>query len=74
MSPEFMGDLVVNLAILCGFLIVLSVGGLIADYVFPHIPFIERFLDTLPDWDEDENDFEEGEMQDGKSRNCSEGR
>ena len=61
MSPEFMGDLVVNLAILCGFLIVLGVGGLIADYVFPHIPFIERFLDTLPDWDEDENDFEEGE-------------
>ena len=53
MSPEFMGDLVVNLAILCGFLIVLGIGGLIADYVFPHIPFIERFLDTLPDWDED---------------------
>lgn len=74
MSPEFMGDLVVNLAILCGFLIVLGIGGLIADYVFPHIPFIERFLDTLPDWDEDEDDIEEGEMQDGKSRNCSEGR
>ena len=74
MSPEFLGDLVVNMAILCGFLIVLGVGGLIADYVFPHIPFIERFLDTLPDWDEDENDVEEGEMQDGKSRNCSEGR
>ena len=59
MSPEFMGDLVVNLAILCGFLIVLGIGGLIADYVFPHIPFIERFLDTLPDWDEYEDDFDE---------------
>ncbi len=61
MNPEFMEDLVVNLAILCGFLAVLGVGGLIADYVFPHIPFIQRFLDTLPDWDEDEDEFEKGE-------------
>ena len=61
MYPEFMEDLVVNLAILCGFLAVLGVGGLIADYVFPHIPFIQRFLDTLPDWDEDEDEFEKGE-------------
>lgn len=61
MNPEFMEDLVVNLAILCGFLAVLGVGGLIADYVFPHIPFIQRFLDTLPDWDEDEDGFEKGE-------------
>lgn len=61
MNPEFMEDLVINLAILCGFLAVLGVGGLIADYVFPHIPFIQRFLDTLPDWDEDEDEFEKGE-------------
>ena len=61
MNPEFLEDLVVNLAILCGFLAVLGVGGLIADYVFPHIPFIQRFLDTLPDWDEDEDEFEKGE-------------
>ena len=61
MNPEFMEDLVVNLAILSGFLAVLGVGGLIADYVFPHIPFIQRFLDTLPDWDEDEDEFEKGE-------------
>ena len=30
-TNELMGDLVVNLAILCGFLAVLGVGGLIAD-------------------------------------------
>mgnify|MGYP005776373555 FL=1 len=63
MNQEFVGDLVVNLAILCGFLAVLGVGGLIADYVFPHIPFIQRFLDTLPDWDEDEDEFEKGESR-----------
>ena len=63
MNPEFMEDLAVNLAILCGFLAVLGVGGLIADYVFPHIPFIQRFLDTLPDWDEDEDEFEKGESR-----------
>lgn len=63
MNPEFVEDLAVNLAILCGFLAVLGVGGLIADYVFPHIPFIQRFLDTLPDWDEDEDEFEKGESR-----------
>ena len=63
MTNELMGDLVVNLAILCGFLAVLGVGGLIADYVFPHIPLIQRFLDTLPDWDEDEDEFEKGESR-----------
>lgn len=63
MNPEFMEDLAVNLAILCGFLAVLGVGGLIADYVFPHIPFIQRFLDTLLDWDEDEDEFEKGESR-----------
>ena len=32
---------------------VLCVGCLVADYIFPHIPFIERYLESLPDWDED---------------------
>ena len=74
MTPELLGEAIVDFAFLAVFLGILGIGALIADYVFPHIPFIERFLDTLPDWDEDEDDFEEGEMQDGKSRNCSEGR
>ena len=39
---------------LSGFLLVLGVGGLIADYVFPYIPFIQRFLDSLPDWEDEE--------------------
>lgn len=53
MNAEFMGELVINLAILSVILSVLGVGGLIADYVFPHIPFIEKFVDSLPNGEED---------------------
>ena len=54
MTPELLDEAVVALAILTGYLLILFVGGLISDYVFPHIPFIQRFLDSLPDWkDED---------------------
>ena len=48
-----MADLVLFLFYMGGLNAVLLVGCLIADYVFPHIPFIERYLDSLPDWDED---------------------
>ena len=54
MTPELLDEAVAALAILTGYLLILFVGGLISDYVFPHIPFIQRFLDSLPDW-EDEN-------------------
>ena len=55
MTPELMEEAVVDLAILAGYLLVLGVGCLIADFVFPHIPLIERYLECLPDWeDEDE--------------------
>ena len=53
-TPELLGDAVIALGILGVYLLILFVGGLISDYVFPHIPFIQRFLDSLPDW-EDEN-------------------
>ena len=47
-----------NLAPFLGYtaaiLLILGIGGLIADYVFPHIPFIERFIDSLPEWDDEE--------------------
>lgn len=33
---------------------VLCVGCLAADYIFPHIPFIERYLESLPAWDDEE--------------------
>ena len=56
MTPELIDEAVVNLLLLAGFLVVLGVGGLVADYVFPHIPFIQRYLDSLPDWDDEEEE------------------
>lgn len=53
MTPDVMGDAVIALAISSAYLFILVVGCLIADYVFPHIPFIERFLDSLPDWEDE---------------------
>ena len=35
MTPELIDEAVVNLLLLAGFLVVLGVGGLVADYVFP---------------------------------------
>lgn len=46
---DLLGEAVVNLGPLAGFLLILGVGGLIADYVLPHIPFIEKYLDGLLD-------------------------
>ena len=53
MSPEYMADMVINLAILCVFLLVLGVGCLIADFVFPHIPFLQKWLESLPESEDD---------------------
>ena len=55
MTPEQIGDAVVARAIISGSLLILGVGCLIADFVFPHIPFIERYLESLPDWDDEED-------------------
>lgn len=49
-----MDDLVIFLWYTAAILLILGIGGLIADYVFPHIPFIERFIDSLPEWDDEE--------------------
>lgn len=54
MTPDLIGDAVVDLMVLVGFVMLLGIGALIADYVFPHIPFIQRFLDSLPDYEDDE--------------------
>lgn len=37
-----------ELMILAGLLAVLTVGGLVADYIFPCIEPINRFIDSLP--------------------------
>ena len=55
LTPELLGDAVIALGILGVYLLILGVGCLIADFVFPHIPFIERYLESLPDWDDEED-------------------
>ena len=49
-----MEDLVLFLFYMTGLNAVFLVGCLVADYIFPHIPFINRYLDSLPDWDEED--------------------
>lgn len=49
-----MSNLVSFLGYTAAILLILGIGGLIADYVFPHVPFIERFIDSLPEWDDEE--------------------
>lgn len=41
-----------NLAFLVGFFLTLIVGCIVADEVLLRIPFVQRFLDTLPNQDE----------------------
>lgn len=54
MTPELLGEAIVDFVFLAAFLGILGIGALIADYVFPHIPFIQRYLDSLPDYEDDE--------------------
>ena len=59
MTPDLIGEAIVDLMILAGFMVVLGIGVLIADYVFPHIPFIQRYLDSLPDYEDDEELYQQ---------------
>lgn len=53
-----MKELLGGAATVCLYLVplfvVLGVGGVIADYVLPHIPFVRRYLDSLPGYEDDE--------------------
>lgn len=53
MNPEFMADLVIHLFLLCVLLLVLGVGCLIADFVFPHNRPLQKWLDSLPEYEDD---------------------
>lgn len=59
MTPELIGEAIVDLMVLAGFLTVIGVGALIADYVLPHIPFMQRYLDSLPDYEDDEELYQQ---------------
>lgn len=59
MTPEFIDEAIVCGMILAGFMLVLGIGGLIADYIFPHIPFIQNYIDSLPDYEDDEEVYQQ---------------
>lgn len=40
--------------ILTGFLLVLAAVGFVADYILPHIKPLERWLESLPQWEDDD--------------------
>ncbi len=48
----------VELTILAGFLLTLAIGGVIADYIFPHIKSLNRWIDSLPQMREADVDYE----------------
>lgn len=58
MTPEFIDEAIVCGIIFAGFMLILCIGGLIADYIFPHIPFIQNYLDSLPDYEDDEEVYQ----------------
>ena len=54
MTPEMIEEGVVCLGIFGAFLLILAAGCLIADFVFPHIRPLERYLEGLPEDEDDE--------------------
>ena len=57
-TAEALDAAVVFLLYVAGILLTLGVGGLVADYIFPHIKPLERFLDSLPMMDDEEEGLE----------------
>lgn len=47
------GEVVVDLGVLNLLLLILAVGCAVADRVFPKIPFLRRYLDSLPEYEDD---------------------
>lgn len=55
-------EVVVYLAVFAAYLGILGIGGIIADYVLPHIPLLCRWIDSLPE-KEDDNEICRREME-----------
>lgn len=51
---DLFGEAMVDLMIFGGLLATLGISGVIADRLFPRIPLIRRFLDSLSEYVDDE--------------------
>jgi len=56
-SEEFITEAFFGMVFMAVFLGVLAIGGFIADYILPRIPFLKRYFDSLQGLD-DEDDKE----------------
>ena len=54
-------DFITAISLISGYLLLLGIGGLAADFLLPRVPFIKRYLENLPDWDEEINRKDMGE-------------
>lgn len=59
MTPELIDEAIASAIILLGLFSVLGIGGLIADYVFPRIGPLNRWLDSLPGYEDDDEVYEQ---------------
>lgn len=58
MNPDFTDDLIIHIGLLGAFMLILCVGCVIADYLFPYIPFLQRWLDSITDYEGHEDEME----------------
>jgi len=49
-------DLILLLAYMSATCLILGVAGFVADYILPHIGPLERWLETLPQWEDEDDD------------------
>lgn len=54
MTPDTIEEIIIFLGILVAILLGLAAGCLISDFVLPHIRPIERYLESLPEQEDDE--------------------
>lgn len=53
MTPGTIDEAVVCLGISVGLFAILALCGPLADYALPHIPFVQRYIDSLPEYEDD---------------------
>jgi len=59
MSPETIEGAVILLGYMAVLMLILGIGGFVADYIFPLIPPLERWINSLPELEDDEAAYQE---------------
>lgn len=59
MTPGFIDETIVCGMIFAGIMSMLGIAGMIANYILLHIPFVQNYLDSLPDYEDDEEVYQQ---------------